>query len=268
MNAASEYAAHQHEYDEAMRRIAEEVFAWADQWDADVAAAAAQVRAEVAAHKPRLLDLYCGAGGAARGYQQAGFYVVGVDIAPQPRYAGDEFIQGDALEYAAAHGHEFDAIHASPECEGYSHLTPKKYRGNHALQIGDVRALLQQLGKPYVIENVANARRELNNPLMLCGSMFGLKIWRHRYFEIEPPIYFAPASCCHDFRPIPVNSSSAARTANTAECREGLQMPWAKRDEIRKAIPPAYTQFIGQHLRSVVQAKLDARTQPRVGEGA
>lgn len=196
--------------------------------------------------KPRLLDLFCGAGGAGMGYSRAGFDVVGVDIAPQPNYPF-EFHQADALDWAAANGHEFDVIHASPECEGYSHLTPKKYRGDHAKQISEVRELLQQLGKPYVIENVSGARHELHNPLMLCGSMFGLRIWRHRYFEIAPPLYFTPP-CCHNFKPIPVNSSSAQRTANTAECREGLQMFWAKRDEIRKAIPPAYTEFIGAHL--------------------
>jgi DNA (cytosine-5)-methyltransferase 1 len=202
--------------------------------------------------KPRLLDAFCGAGGASVGYARAGFEVVGVDIAPQRNYPF-EFHQADALEYIAAHGHEFDAIHASPECEGYSHLTPKKYRANHPLQIGDVRALLQQAGKPYVIENVSNARHELHNPLMLCGSMFGLKIWRHRFFEVEPPILLAPASCYHNFRPIPVNSSSGQRTANTAECREGLDMPWASRDEIRKAIPPAYTAFLGAWLMAYVR---------------
>lgn len=196
--------------------------------------------------KPKLLDLFCGAGGAGMGYHRAGFDVTGVDIAPQPRYPF-AFVQADALDYVAAHGYEYDAIHASPECEGYSHLTPKKYRSNHAKQIHEVRALLQAIGKPYVIENVRGARHELRNPVMLCGSMFGLKIWRHRYFEIEPPIYFTPP-CRHDFQPIPVNSSSVQRTANTAECREGLQMDWAKRDEIRKAIPPAYTEFIGRQL--------------------
>lgn len=197
-----------------------------------------------------MLDLFCGAGGAGMGYSRAGFEVVGVDNRPQPNYPF-EFILGDALEYGAEHGHEYDVIHASPECEGYSHLTPRKYRGNHELLIPAVRKLLQGLSKPYVIENVSNARHELENPLMLCGSMFGLRIWRHRYFETQPPIYFTPP-CRHDFRPIPVNSSSAARTANTEECREGLQMFWAKRDEIRKAIPPAYTEYIGKQLIGVL----------------
>lgn len=209
-------------------------------------------------NKPILLDAFCGAGGAAKGYQRAGFYVIGVDIEAQPHYCGDDFYQGDALEFIAAHGKEFDAIHASPECQGYSHLTPEKYRSSHLLQIGDVRKLLIAAGKPYVIENVEGARRELRSPLMLCGSMFDLPIFRHRYFELGGFEITFTAPCCHNFKPIPINSSSTQRTANTAECAFGLKIDWMSRDEMRKALPPAYTEFIGRQLLQYALAGKDA----------
>lgn len=197
----------------------------------------------------RILDLYCGGGGAAWGYHKAlqrmgiAHQITGIDINPQPRYPF-RFIQSDAVQYLSLHGCEYDFIHASPECKGYSQLTLKKYRGNHAKQIGLVHDLLIKTGRPYVIENVKAARKELNSPLMLCGSMFGLKVWRHRYFELGGFDILLTPPCNHSFRPIPVNSSSAAKTANTAECREGLQIDWLRRDEMRQAVPPAYTDFI------------------------
>ncbi len=111
--------------------------------------------------KPKLLDLFSGAGGATRGYQLAGFYVTGVDIAPQPRYVGEVFVQGDALEYLAAHGHEFDAIHASPPCQSYSTLEAVNrgaaYAEKYPKLVLPLRELLQGIGKPYVIENVPGA---------------------------------------------------------------------------------------------------------------
>src|SRR3972149_6341276 len=128
-------------------------------------------------NKPSLLDLFCGAGGAARGYQRAGFYVVGVDIKPQPHYCGDEFYRADALTYPLD---GFDAIHASPPCQRYSWCALQKYRINHPDLIGAVRYELVKSGKPYIIENVAGARKLLLNPIKLCGTMFDLPIWRHR----------------------------------------------------------------------------------------
>ena len=105
----------------------------------------------------RCLDLFCCGGGAGMGYHLAGMEVVGVDIEPQPKYPF-AFVQEDALEYLAAHGHEFDFIHASPPCQGYSHLTPAKNKGDHERMIPAVRELMIKTGKPYVIENVAGAR--------------------------------------------------------------------------------------------------------------
>lgn len=132
--------------------------------------------------KPRLLDLFCGAGGCAKGYQRAGFHVTGVDIKPQPRYCGDEFHQADALEYLAAHGREFDAIHASPPCQRYTMAqNAAKNADAHPDLVDPVRDLLLSTRKPWIIENVVGA--PLKNPAVLCGLSFGLKVRRHRLFE-------------------------------------------------------------------------------------
>lgn len=212
--------------------------------------------------KPKLLDLYCGQGcivGTDKlpGYCQY-FDVTGVDFVPQKRYP-HAFVQSDALDYLAAHGHKFDAIHASPPCEGFSKLTLKKYRPNHANLIPHTRYLLQTLDKPYVIENVKGARKQLRNPVMLCGSMFGLPIERHRYFEVWPEHFELITPCCHIEKPIPINSSSAQKTANKAECSRGLGgVYWATRDGMRKGIPPAYGQWLGRVLFNTVQGKAPA----------
>jgi DNA polymerase len=140
----------------------------------------------------RVLDLYCGAGGVARGLMQAGFFVVGVDILPQPRYPGDEFVQMDALEYlVTADLSRFDYIHASPPCQRYTSLrhAPGKHRDTDLIAL--TRAALIKTGKPFSIENVEGARPWLRNPVLLCGSMFGLetqpypdgwRLERHRLF--------------------------------------------------------------------------------------
>src|SRR5690348_16558972 len=130
--------------------------------------------------KPRLLDLFCGAGGCSMGYHRAGFEVVGVDIKPQKNYPF-EFHQADALEFLKIHGHEFDAIHASPPCQRYSvgrHI--HQSGGNHPDLVHPTRSLLEATGKPWVIENV------MGSPVAgvtLCDLMFGLKVLRHRLFE-------------------------------------------------------------------------------------
>ncbi len=133
--------------------------------------------------KPRLLDLFCGAGGAAVGYARAGFEVVGVDIKPQPRYPF-EFHQGDALTYPLD---GFDAIHASPPCQAFTALRSMWNARDHADLVDATRQRLAESGLPYVIENVPGA--PLREPIMLCGSMFGLgtgaaELRRHRLFEL------------------------------------------------------------------------------------
>ncbi len=191
------------------------------------------------------------------GYALAGYDVTGVDIVPRPRYPF-AFVLGDALEYLDAHGHEYDLIHASPPCQGYSHLTPAKNRGDHAKLIPAVRELVKRLGKPYVIENVAGARHELENPVMLCGSMFGLRTQRHRYFETNIPVA-APCKCDHSNLPLLVTTASKASRAK----RHALGIPpksvknapqaygigWMSSDGLKEAIPPAYTRHIGESAR-------------------
>lgn len=137
--------------------------------------------------QPRILDLFCGAGGAARGYQLAGFHVTGVDIADQPNYAGDDFIRADALAALAdgvpgARPERFDAIHASPPCQRYSAAADIHDSSEaHPDLVPPVRMYLRSIARPHVIENVE--RSPLLNPVLLCGSMFGLGVRRHRLFE-------------------------------------------------------------------------------------
>jgi DNA (cytosine-5)-methyltransferase 1 len=212
-------------------------------------------------NKPRLLDLFCKAGGAAMGYHQAGFEVVGVDIERQTRYPF-EFVQGDALEYVVAHGHQFDAIHASPPCQGYSHATPPERRHLHQKLIPMVRDLLRASGKPYVIENVPGARHELISPLMLCGSMFGLPLERHRYFEYAPSfirIRFEDRLYCrHIPQPVVITGTTRRKTGrfeySVQACRDAAQIQWMTREELDEAIPPAYTKYIGQQLMTYITA--------------
>lgn len=213
--------------------------------------------------KPRLLDLFCGAGGAAMGYYRAGFEVVGVDIKPQPHYPF-EFHKGDALEYCAEHGREFDAIHASPPCQEYSTTKSLPWVGDYPELIVPIRKLLISTNKPFVIENVENS--PLINALMLCGSMFGLKVIRHRLFECHPEIWFMPASCsCKGFY---TNSSRAYSSfsngataitvvGNNYPLKDGLiamGIDWmTNREELSEAIPPAYTEFIGNQLMRILE---------------
>ncbi len=135
-------------------------------------------------NKPRLLDLFCGAGGAAKGYQRAGLYVVGVDNKPQPHYCGDEFYQADALTYPLE---GYDAYHASPPCQRYSiAFNMKNVREFHSATpalVEVIRDLLLATKRPFIIENVPLS--PLQNWIELLGMMFNLKIIRRRWFEIH-----------------------------------------------------------------------------------
>jgi DNA (cytosine-5)-methyltransferase 1 len=203
--------------------------------------------------KPRLLDLFCCAGGAGMGYHRAGFEVVGVDINPQPHYPF-EFHQADALTYPLD---GFDAYHASPPCQGYSDCTPMIAKSLHPRLIADIRERLQ--GKLYVIENVRGAKRELHNPLMLCGSMFGLRIHRHRYFEISKDWYPMLPHCYKPDNVIYITGSMKGKNGRPhalepliAERKQAMGIDWMVTDEIDEAIPPAYTEYIGKYLMQVV----------------
>jgi DNA (cytosine-5)-methyltransferase 1 len=215
----------------------------------------------------RILDLYCGAGGCSEGYRRAGFEVVGVDIRPQKRYPFP-FIQGDALDvlrrmiagekFLASDGNwyrlsDFDAIHASPPCQRYSNLTREDCKARHPDLIGPTRTALLGTRLPYVIENVQGARRHLLDPLLLCGSMFNLPIWRHRFFEINVPMLSLLPPCDHSFHPVLVTGTPRIigiprREPSVAERAKAIGIDWMTGDELDEAIPPAYTEWIGARL--------------------
>lgn len=210
--------------------------------------------------KPRLLDAYCGAGGATRGYQMAGFHVTGVDIKPQPRYVGDAFVQADALDYIREHGHEFDAIHASPPCQKYSAMTVCRPGAEHPDLVAATRDVLDAAGLPWVIENVPGA--PLNTTIELCGSMFGLKVHRHRLFEssqllMQPPHLPHAGRTGRAGRGASADGwiSVAGHFSDVAAARLAMGIDWMTRDELSQAIPPAYTNFIGAQLLTVLSAK-------------
>jgi len=214
----------------------------------------------------KLLDLFCGAGGAAMGYYWGGFEeIVGIDIEKQKNYPFD-FIQANALQPPVDFD-DFDLIHASPPCQFYSWVTPLARKDNHSDLIGQVREILS--GRSYVIENVVGARSRLRNPFMLCGSMFGLKCFRHRLFEINPALLILTPPCKHDFRPLLVttagNNSRRIRkpggykTVKNAILAYGID--WMKGSELAEAIPPAYTEFISKHFISFLNGGRDDFTR-------
>ena len=237
--------------------------------------------------RPRLLDLFCGAGGAAMGYHRAGFDVVGVDIKPQPHYPF-EFHQADALTFPLD---GFDAIHASPPCQAYTLMRHMgKRAGEGAPDLVDATRLrLEGSGVPWVMENVVGS--PLDNPLVLCGSAFGLGVRRHRLFESSHLIFRAP--CDHrpgswpvavwgDGRPSrrearrehrgPIavygdhpedaaihraNSDAPGltrRAATLAVASVAMGIDWMDWREITQAIPPAYTEWIGAQLLRAIGA--------------
>lgn len=211
------------------------------------------------ASRPRLLDLFCGAGGCAVGYHRAGFDVVGVDAKPQPRYPF-EFHQGDAFEFLEAHGHEFDAIHASPPCQAYSVCGGWRPQAEHPTLIEPVRELLTATGLPFVIENVVGA--PLHGAAMLCGSAFGLRVRRHRIFEGSFPLF--GTQCRHGEQGpcVGVYGNQGrrighwlGRARNVADASNAMGIDWMTWRELTQAIPPAYTEFIGRQLLRVVAAR-------------
>lgn len=193
---------------------------------------------------PRLLDLFSGAGGCSTGYHRAGFDVVGVDTAPQPNYPF-ELHQADALEYLAQHGHKFDAIAASPPCQRYAKVTKATgHADQHPDLIGHTRELLTATGRPWVIENVPEAAHLglLRADYLLCGSMFGLRIRRHRAFETSWRAHQMTAPCTHHRGLLPFIHEAERAYADAMGCT------WMTKFEGRQAIPPAYTQHIGHDL--------------------
>ena len=211
----------------------------------------------------KLLDLFCGAGGAGMGYHQAGFDVVGVDCEPQPNYPFD-FYQGDALAYLLEYGHEFDAIHASPPCQGYSALGKGTNANSHKHPkfIDSTRQLLKATGLPYVIENVPQS--PLENRITLCGEMFGLGVIRHRWFEsnvlVMQPEHIPHRGLVRGWRhgkmqdgPYLAVYGRGGYKGTLDEWRRAMGIDWMTRvAEFNNAIPPAYTKYMGQWLAMAV----------------
>jgi len=223
--------------------------------------------------RPRLLDLFCGAGGCSVGYHRAGFDVVGVDHRPQPHYPF-EFIQMDAVEFLDRQRHRaFDAIHASPPCQAYTvgrHIHQSGQR--HPDLIDRTRDMLRGTGKPWVIENVNGA--PMKPPaVMLCGMMFGLRVLRHRWFE-SSELLFSPPHPKHpkglstgtltakkggkgngystgEHGLVCVAGNNFVRAAGAAAM--GIDWPMTRK-ELANAIPPAFTEYVGRQLLAVARA--------------
>ena len=225
--------------------------------------------------KPRLLDLFCGAGGCSAGYARAGFEIVGVDIEPQPSYPF-EFHQADAMTFPLD---GFDAVHASPPCQAFTSMKVMPNAREHGDLLTPTRERLEECGRPYVIENVPGA--PVIGHVTLCGTAFGLgaegyEIRRHRHFETNFPVMVPP---CHHSRPtlgiygghardrrrVPGENPERGRQFDAGVglrlAREAMEMPWANWKGLSQAIPPAYTEHIGQYLAIHLEAALEV---PRV----
>lgn len=214
--------------------------------------------------RPRLLDLFCGAGGAAVGYMRAGFDVTGLDIVPQPAYPAGHVLQGDAMialddsEWIRS----FDVVHASPPCQAYSSLRTRQHRWiEYAELVTPVRDRLVELGIPWVIENVPGAPMPFAS--VLCGSMFGLgldgrTLRRHRLFESSIPLDVPPDACAG--RPVVGVYGTGGGWTRTAPGGGGVKVSGelaaqvlgithtTHTDELAQAIPPAYTEHVGRQL--------------------
>jgi DNA (cytosine-5)-methyltransferase 1 len=234
--------------------------------------------------KPRLLDLFCCAGGAGVGYTKAGFEVVGIDLDPQPRYPLP-FIRTNALDLDPKFIATFDAIHASPPCQAYSDLAKRNGNAHEWPRLVEpVREMLIKSGLPYVIENVEGA--PLLDPVILCGTMFkGLRVLRHRLFEANFPIVPPPHGehpICHTFdkRKSQFGKTDEMRdfvsvtgggNCSVAAASDAMGIDWMTKNELNEAIPPVYTRFIGKQMlahmadrRQSVAGKNGSNRMPKV----
>lgn len=207
----------------------------------------------------KALDLFCGAGGASMGLARAGFEVSGIDTNERLNYPF-KFIVGDVMQWLewTSFIQHFDLVWASPPCQRYTRMQKIRAR-EHPDLIGPVREKLQRIGVPFVIENVIGA--PLNFPVMLCGAMFGLRMYRHRLFEasfpLQPKEHPRHTERTEKAGRLPKDGgfiSVAGHFPGVGEVRRVMEVPWMRRDEIAQAIPPAYSEYIGKaaiaHLNS------------------
>lgn len=218
--------------------------------------------------RPLLLDLYCGQGGAGRGYAEAGFDVIGVDIADHAaRYESAHprmhFMQGDAIAAIHRFGGDVDVIHASPPCQLYSERTRPEYRANHPDLIAPTREALRATGRPWIIENVQGAKRELIKPVRLCGSAFGLGVQRHRWFESSDDLTITGSPCDHNAQPrkydiydhgkwyksrvVAVYGNGGGK--GKEHWADAMGIDWMDHAGMAESIPPAYTEYLGEQIR-------------------
>ena len=221
--------------------------------------------------KPRLLDLFCCAGGAAAGYHDAGFEVTGVDIVEQPNYPFD-FICTDAMSLDERFLGEFDAIHASPPCQAYSVTAKRTGRGAEwPMLIEPARKMLRETDLPYVIENVVGA--PLEDPIMLCGTMFpNLRVIRHRLFEsnfdipVPPHMPHRDHPLCHtlDKRKSHYGKTdewvhyvqvTGGGNCTISAARDAMGIDWMTKKEINEAIPSAYAKHVGRALMAHIKRR-------------
>lgn len=222
--------------------------------------------------KPRLLDLFCGAGGAAVGYHRAGFEVTGVDIAPQPDYPF-EFVQINALHPMIDYD-VFTLVHASPPCQDRIAITAGNRRrpgwsDTHVNLVPYVRKRLADCDVPYVIE--CGVGRHLRRDLSLCGETFGLDVIRHRWFEFGGHLDPIPAPAhrphrgrvagwrhgvYHDGPYVAVYGEGGGK-GSVAQWQKAMGIDWtADRRSIAEAIPPAYTEYIGRLVLEQLAARI------------
>ena len=208
---------------------------------------------------PRVLDLYCGAGGASMGWARAGWDPVGVDVIPQPHYPFP-FIRADALTIDPA---GFDAIHASPPCQRYIR-SGNTDRERYPDLLGPTRQLLRRSGIPWVIENVPGAPMRVD--ILLCGSMFGLGVRRHRWFETSESLFLWTPPCRHD---LPIAGVYGHRHGSAGAWpgmlpgdletwARAMGITWMDRAELSQAIPPAYTEWIGTQMMAALDRRVTA----------
>lgn len=238
--------------------------------------------------RPVLIDFFCCSGGLSRGYQDAGFHVVGVDIDPQPNFAGNEFIQGDAIALVPALVSHYRpaALGGSPPCQDYTPLNAYN-KLSYPRLIAPLRERFVATGLPYVIENVPEAARELINPVTICGGSLGLSMIRHRLFEtgggftLTPPAHLPHERCVRNgYLPTPVAPWMSIHGGKHSwawleAAGRAMGMPWITRAnrlpaetagaakvrlirEVCEAVPPAYGEYIGRRLMALLESRAAA----------